>query len=139
MHHPIRMHSASADVNSAELSALDWPTVEGLRSIQGGELYSTLVDLFRVSSANAMSQLKVALDQSDAAPARAICHKLAAAAANVGAVAFGKEVRRLELLCDTKPCGLGVDGEARRVFEGLALAHPRLSDELLTVQLRASA
>jgi HPt (histidine-containing phosphotransfer) domain-containing protein len=81
-----------------------------------------------------LSQLEAALQAGDLVAACAIAHKLKASAANVGALAFSNDVRQLE--------EHGAAGDARgvqRLYGRLARAHPRLIEELLRLQLRASA
>ena len=88
---------------------VDADVVEGLRRLRAdgqGDLYSKLVDLFQVGSAQTLQQLAVALQKSDWIAVAALCHKLAPSAANVGAMAFARDVRTLERLC--------VAGETRR-------------------------
>jgi two-component system sensor histidine kinase BarA len=124
-------------VADGALADVDRTAVAGLRSLGSGgrdDLYDRLVDLFRTSSAAALSQLDAALQAGDLAAACAVAHKLKASAANVGAVAFSKDVRRFE--------ELGAAGDARgaeRLYGRLASAHPRLMEELCRLQQRASA
>lgn len=122
-------------VNS--LSGVDATAVAGLRNLRAGghvDLYSKLVDLFRTSSTDAMAQLTSMLRVCDLKAAGGICHKLASAAANVGALAFARDVRVLEKICDE-----GDGARALHLYDRLAAAHPGLLEELMRHQLRASA
>ncbi|MGH8289439.1 MAG: two-component regulator propeller domain-containing protein [Steroidobacteraceae bacterium] len=120
-----------------DLARLDPATVVRLRgSAAPGRpgLYSRLVELFRVGSATALGELQAALRERDLDAARAICHKLKSSAANVGAMAFSEDVRRLEQLC--------VGGDSTEIwsaFERLRSAHPALLSELAALERRESA
>jgi CheY-like chemotaxis protein/HPt (histidine-containing phosphotransfer) domain-containing protein len=121
----------------AALSGVDATAVAGLRNLRAGahvDLYSKLVDLFRAGSTDAIAQLESALEADDLKGASGVCHKLASSAANVGALAFARDVRRLEKICDG-----GDRPRAQRLCERLAAAHPALLAELTRLQLRASA
>jgi signal transduction histidine kinase/ligand-binding sensor domain-containing protein/CheY-like chemotaxis protein/HPt (histidine-containing phosphotransfer) domain-containing protein len=121
----------------AALSGVDATAVAGLRNLGAGgraDLYSKLVDLFRAGSTDAIAQLGSALEADDLKGASAVCHKLASSAGNVGALAFARDVRRLEKICDE-----GDKARAQRLCERLAAAHPALLAELTRLQLRASA
>jgi signal transduction histidine kinase/ligand-binding sensor domain-containing protein/CheY-like chemotaxis protein/HPt (histidine-containing phosphotransfer) domain-containing protein len=121
----------------AALSGVDATAVAGLRNLRAGahvDLYSKLVDLFRAGSTDAIVQLESALQADDLKGASGVCHKLASSAANVGALAFARDVRRLEKICDD-----GDRPRAQRLCERLAAAHPALLAELTRLQLRASA
>ena len=121
----------------AALSGVDATAVAALRNLRAGahaDLYSKLVDLFRAGSIDAIGQLESALQADDLKGASAVCHKLASSAANVGALAFARDVRRLEKICDD-----GDKARAHRLCERLATAHPALLAELTRLQLRASA
>jgi signal transduction histidine kinase/ligand-binding sensor domain-containing protein/CheY-like chemotaxis protein/HPt (histidine-containing phosphotransfer) domain-containing protein len=121
----------------AALSGVDATAVAGLRNLGAGgraDLYSKLVDLFRAGSTDAIAQLGSALEADDLEGASAVCHKLASSSANVGALAFARDVRRLEKICDE-----GDKARAQRLCERLAAAHPALLAELTRLQLRASA
>jgi CheY-like chemotaxis protein/HPt (histidine-containing phosphotransfer) domain-containing protein len=128
---------ADALLPLAALSDVDATAVAGLRNLRAGahvDLYSKLVDLFRVGSTDAIAQLEAELDKDDLRAASGVCHKLASSAANVGALAFARDVRRLEKICDE-----GDKPRARRLCGRLAAAHPALLQELIRLQLRASA
>jgi HPt (histidine-containing phosphotransfer) domain-containing protein len=93
-----------------------------------------LVELFRSTSTESISQLRTAMAAKDLPAAAGVCHKFAASAANVGASMYAKELRRLERLC--------IAGEAAKAAElnnVLHAAHPALMDALLNLTVRASA
>ena len=120
----------------ASLTGIDSATVSGLRTLRGAgpeDLYVRLVDLFQTSSGASLQQLQSALSSGDSAAAAAACHKLAAAAANVGALAFAREVRRIEQLCNADLTA--ATGAAAR----LGYAHPALCAELDSFKLQATA
>jgi signal transduction histidine kinase/ligand-binding sensor domain-containing protein/CheY-like chemotaxis protein/HPt (histidine-containing phosphotransfer) domain-containing protein len=120
-----------------DLAKLDEATVVRLRGsgTKGRpNLYSRLVALFRAGSTAALDELRVALRAGDMTAARAICHKLKSSAANVGAMAFSEDVRRLEQLC------AGGDATAAwSTYERLGSAHPALIAELLSFDQRETA
>ena len=84
----------------AALERVDANAVAALRKLGGkqADLYSKLVDLFRLSSTQALAELGAALEGDDLPAAAAVCHKLASAAANVGALEFAHGVKDLERL-----------------------------------------
>jgi signal transduction histidine kinase/ligand-binding sensor domain-containing protein/CheY-like chemotaxis protein/HPt (histidine-containing phosphotransfer) domain-containing protein len=141
---PVEVTSSAAASSGVEalsplaaLSGVDATAVAGLRNLGAGgraDLYSKLVDLFRAGSTDAIAQLGSALEADDLKGASAVCHKLASSSANVGALAFARDVRRLEKICDE-----GDKARAQRLCERLAAAHPALLAELTRLQLRASA
>jgi HPt (histidine-containing phosphotransfer) domain-containing protein len=139
---PARRHGESqsgADSLSplAALSDVDATAVAGLRNLRAGvhvDLYSKLVDLFRAGSTEAIAQIKAELEADQLRAASGVCHKLASSAANVGALAFARDVRGLEKICDE-----GDKPRAQRLCDRLAAAHPALLQELIRLQLRASA
>jgi HPt (histidine-containing phosphotransfer) domain-containing protein len=119
------------------LSSVDPTAVSALRNLRAGkhaDLYSKLVDLFRVGSAKSLTDLHRALAAGDLKTAGSVCHKLASSAANVGALAFAKEVRRLGTLCSE-----GKVAGTEELKGGLEAAHPMLMDVLMRVQHRESA
>jgi signal transduction histidine kinase/ligand-binding sensor domain-containing protein/CheY-like chemotaxis protein/HPt (histidine-containing phosphotransfer) domain-containing protein len=120
-----------------DLSKLDEATVMRLRGSGARgrpNLYSRLVELFRAGSTAALDELRVALRAGDMAAARAVCHKLKSSAANVGAMAFSEDVRRLEQLC------AGGDAVAAwGTYERLGSAHPALIAELTSFEHRETA
>ncbi len=120
-----------------ELAQLDQATVVRLRGSGAPgrpNLYARLVGLFRAGSAAALEELQTALRAGDLAAARATCHKLKSSAANVGALAFSEEVRRLEQVCAG-----GDTTAAWTTFERLRAVHPALISEMTGLELRASA
>jgi HPt (histidine-containing phosphotransfer) domain-containing protein len=70
----------------------------------------------------------------DFAAAASVCHKFASSAANVGALMYAKELRRLEQLCIA-----GDAAKAVELHDVIQAAHPALLDVLLALTLRASA
>ncbi|HUQ53865.1 MAG TPA: Hpt domain-containing protein, partial [Gammaproteobacteria bacterium] len=98
------------------------------------DLYSKLVELFRTSSTQSLTDLTNALEQDDLKAVAAVCHKLAAAAANVGALAYAAKVRETERQAlageRTTTCNLSA---------ALCEAHLPLLDALQQQRLRATA
>jgi signal transduction histidine kinase/CheY-like chemotaxis protein/HPt (histidine-containing phosphotransfer) domain-containing protein len=131
--------SAGPSLRSAPdlLSSVDPTAVSALRNLRAGkhaDLYSKLVDLFRAGSAKSLTELHAALVTGDLMAAGSVCHKLASSAANVGALAFAKEVRRLGTMCSE-----GNVAGTEELKGGIEAAHPMLMDVLMRVQLRESA
>ncbi|HEV2267897.1 MAG TPA: two-component regulator propeller domain-containing protein [Steroidobacteraceae bacterium] len=126
-----------AVVPADDLAQVDQATVLRLRgSGAAGRpgLYARLVALFRASSTGALGELQAAIRAGELAAARATCHKLKSSAANVGALAFSEEVRRLEQLC------AGGDAAAAwSACERLRSAHPALICQLTSLERRESA
>jgi signal transduction histidine kinase/ligand-binding sensor domain-containing protein/CheY-like chemotaxis protein/HPt (histidine-containing phosphotransfer) domain-containing protein len=120
-----------------DLSKVDRATVVRLRGSGAAgrpNLYARLVELFRVGSTTALGELEVAIRGGNLTAARATCHKLKSSAANVGAIAFSEDVRRLEQVC------AGGDATAAwSAFERLRSAHPALIAELMGLEHRESA
>jgi signal transduction histidine kinase/ligand-binding sensor domain-containing protein/CheY-like chemotaxis protein/HPt (histidine-containing phosphotransfer) domain-containing protein len=119
------------------LSSVDATSVASLRNLRAGkhaDLYSKLVDLFRIGSTKSLAELRSALAMGDLKAAAGVCHKLASSAANVGALAFAKEVRLLGQMCNA-----GNGGGAGELHDRLEGAHPALLEELMRLQLRESA
>jgi signal transduction histidine kinase/CheY-like chemotaxis protein/HPt (histidine-containing phosphotransfer) domain-containing protein len=119
------------------LTRIDAAAVAGLQNLRRGgpaDLYSELIDLYRASSTAAIGELKSALHGGDLTSASAVCHKLAASTANVGALSFAGDLRRLERLC-----GMGDRHRALNLGDKLMAAHPGLIEELMRFQQRASA
>ena len=119
------------------LASVDANAVAALKRLRGGaqaDLYSRLVDLFRTSSADSLTQLSIALNARDLRAAAAACHKLAASAGNVGALAYAKQLRELEHLC----AGGQANGAAE-IYQALQAAHAPLIDALVGHTMRASA
>ncbi len=122
-------HDALASVDAAAVASM-----RKLRARGHTDLYSKLVELFRTGSAESLAQLSAAMSTQDLTAAAGICHKLASSASNVGALTYGKELRRLEQLC--------IAGELQRaseLHELIQAAHPPLMDTLLGLTLKASA
>ena len=119
------------------LSSVDTNAVRALRKLRGGgshtDLYPKLVELFRISSANSLVQLRAALRAGDLPIAAAVCHKLAASASNVGALAYGRQARDLEHLC-----AAGEAGRTKEIYEALQAAHAPLIDALIGHTMRAT-
>jgi signal transduction histidine kinase/ligand-binding sensor domain-containing protein/CheY-like chemotaxis protein/HPt (histidine-containing phosphotransfer) domain-containing protein len=129
---------APASPAAADLSKVDEATVVRLRgtgAVSGrADLYTRLVELFRVGSTAALGELQAAIRGGELTAARATCHKLKSSAANVGAIAFSEDVRRLEQLCTA-----GDAAAAWSVFERLRSAHPALICELTGLERRQIA
>jgi two-component system sensor histidine kinase BarA len=122
---------------ASALASVDANAVGALKKLRGGtqgDLYSRLVELFRTSSAESLTQLGVALEAGDLRAAAAACHKLAASAGNVGALAYAKQLRELEHLC----AGGQANG-ADEIYQALQAAHAPLIDSLGGYTMRASA
>jgi two-component system sensor histidine kinase/response regulator len=109
-------------------------TLKKMRSDRHVDLYSKLVELFRTASADSLGQLRNAFEAQNLPAAAAVCHKLAASAANVGALEYSKQIRRLEQLCIAAKRAKAVE-----LHEALQAAHAPLMDALLGLTLRASA
>jgi HPt (histidine-containing phosphotransfer) domain-containing protein len=146
---PTRGASASelAGPSAPELlSVVDTNAVAALRQLgaplrglprgagKQADLYSKLVDLFRASSTQSLAELKRALEQDDLPAAAAACHKLASAAANVGALAYAQQVRELE-----RQALAGERERAGELSDALCVAHLPLLDALQGQRLRATA
>ena len=120
-----------------DLAKLDNATVVRLRGAGAPgrpSLYSRLAELFRTGSSAALDDLQAALRCGELTAARATCHKLKSSAANVGAMAFSEDVRRLEQLC-----AAGNASAAWSAFERLRSAHPALIAELTAFERKESA
>ena len=110
------------------LTRVDRKVVAELRRLPArgsANLFVKLVGFFETSSAVALAQLQAALQISAAGQAAAVCHKLKSIAGNVGAVAFAREVGRIE-----RHCVQGELARARDLLGGLQAAHPTLLAEL---------
>ena len=131
-------NSGGAGSSAPELlSVVDTNAVAALRQLGSGkqaDLYSKLVDLFRTSSTQSLAALMNALEQDDLPAAAAVCHKLASAAANVGALAYAQRVRELEQLALA-----GERARAAELGDALSEAHLSLLDALQSQRLRATA
>jgi len=124
-------------IDPALLATVDAGAVAALRQLRGGkhaDLYSKLVELFRASSTQSLAELHTALERDDLAAAAAVAHRLASAAANVGALAFAQHVKNLERQ------SLNADrARAREMCRELHAAHMPLLETLQSQRLRASA
>jgi CheY-like chemotaxis protein len=126
-----------AAVKNDLLSSVDAAAVASLRKLRAGghaDLYSKLVELFRTGSVESLAQLAEAMTANDMKAAAGMCHKLASSASNVGALAYGKELRRLEQLCLA-----GEQDQAAELHQAIQTAHAPLMDALLGLTLKASA
>jgi signal transduction histidine kinase/ligand-binding sensor domain-containing protein/CheY-like chemotaxis protein/HPt (histidine-containing phosphotransfer) domain-containing protein len=133
---PMRSSIATNEMN-VRMSSVDPQSVAGLCRLKGADsldLYSRLVQIFHSSSRDAMAKLEVDLDRLDYVSAGAVCHKLAAAAANVGAPSYAREVRRLE-----QACAFNDGNAARQIAAHLKTALPALLHELAKDPMQASA
>jgi signal transduction histidine kinase/ligand-binding sensor domain-containing protein/CheY-like chemotaxis protein/HPt (histidine-containing phosphotransfer) domain-containing protein len=135
--------SAATDAGSsappvrAALTSVDTRTVKSLRNLRPGaalDLYSQLVTLFRTGSSKSLAELRAQVQQGDFKVAAATCHKLAASAANVGALVFAQDVRLLG-----QRCLAGDTASVVRLHQDLQAAHPALLEALARAQLRESA
>jgi CheY-like chemotaxis protein/HPt (histidine-containing phosphotransfer) domain-containing protein len=129
--------AADGAVEPETLAGVDANAVSALRELHAGrqvDLYSKLVELFRSSSAQSLAELHAALERDDLPAAAAVCHKLASAAANVGALAYAQQVRTLE-----RHCLAGERVRARELCRELQAAHLPLLETLQDLRLRATA
>jgi CheY-like chemotaxis protein/HPt (histidine-containing phosphotransfer) domain-containing protein len=127
----------AAPPKNETLTSIDDGAVASLRKLRTGahtDLYTRLVELFRSGSTESLSQLRAAIAKRDLAAAASVCHKLASSAANVGALMYAKELRRLEQLCIA-----GDAAKAAELNDVIQAAHPALLSALLGLTLRASA
>jgi HPt (histidine-containing phosphotransfer) domain-containing protein len=92
------------------------------------------VDLFRGSLTQSLAELDAALAGDDLRAAAGVCHKLASAAANVGAMAFSQRVRELERQALAGEREAACDGR-----DALLAAHAPLLEKLQSHCLRATA
>ena len=129
--------SVGRPVAVAPRDQVDTTTVMALKNLRAEgqpDLYSRLVGLFETGSVQTMTELASALPRGDFAGASGLCHKLAASAANVGALIFARQARTLEELCKQQ------DGtRAAQLFALMRAAHPALIDELSRLCLLESA
>ncbi|HEX5047604.1 MAG TPA: two-component regulator propeller domain-containing protein [Gammaproteobacteria bacterium] len=128
--------AAVAATDPATLASVDASTVAALRELRRGghtDLYARLVELFRTSSTQSLAALTEALALDDLTAAAAVCHKLASAAANVGALAFGQQARELE-----RHCLASERASARESCQALQAAHAPLLETLQGQRLRAT-
>jgi signal transduction histidine kinase/ligand-binding sensor domain-containing protein/DNA-binding NarL/FixJ family response regulator len=128
---------AAALHEESPLVGVDAEAVASLRALGGGkhaDLYSKLVRLFGSSSTQALDELKAALGRGDLPAAAAVCHKLASAAANVGALAYAQRVKELE-----RHALAGESPRAREICDELCAAHVPLLEALQDQRQRAIA
>ena len=128
--------SASA-ASRDSLTSVDGNAVAALRQLGAGkqaDLYSKLVGLFGSSSTQALDELRAAVEADDFPTVAAVCHKLASAAANVGALAYAQRVKELE-----RHALAGERALARGLCEELCAAHVPLLEALLSQRMRATA
>jgi two-component system sensor histidine kinase/response regulator len=128
---------AASSLGPELLAVVDTNAVAALRQLGAGkqaDLYSKLVELFRTSSTQSLAELKNAFEQDDLKAAAAVCHKLASAAANVGALAYSLKVKELERLSLA-----GERASAGELCSALCVAHLPLLDALQSQRLRATA
>jgi signal transduction histidine kinase/ligand-binding sensor domain-containing protein/DNA-binding response OmpR family regulator len=131
------LHRWLRPLQGPELSAIDPKTVANLRNLRSGgngDLYSKLVGMFESGSAETLAALELALARAEAPAAAALCHKLKGSAANVGALAFSRELGLLEKACDATDMT-----EAQRLHARVRGAYPAVLSELCALTLRASA
>jgi CheY-like chemotaxis protein/HPt (histidine-containing phosphotransfer) domain-containing protein len=128
--------SAGALSPESPLTSVDANAVAALQQLGGkqADLYSKLVGLFRSSSTRALGELKTALAGDDLPAAAAVCHKLASAAGNVGALAYAQRIKELE-----RHALAGELLPARAACEELCAAHVPLLEALQGQRLRATA
>jgi HPt (histidine-containing phosphotransfer) domain-containing protein len=110
------------------LTQIDPKVVAELRRFPtrgSADLFVKLVGLFEISSAEALAQLQTALQVSATGQAAAICHRFKSIAGSVGAVAFAREVGRIE-----RHCVEGDLARARELLGELQAAYPTLLAEL---------
>ncbi len=134
---PAANSAPAPELDISSLTVVDAATVSGLRTLRGAgsnDLYGRLVELFQASSGASVQQLQSALSAGNSVAAAAVCHKFAAAAANVGAMAYAREIRRIEKLCAYADLNAAALAAAH-----LAQAHPALCAALDALKLRASA
>lgn len=127
----IRVLEATHPVSVEEIATLSDSTIVQLRKLKiPGEpdLFAKLAGLFRATSLEAIATLADAFKCADLKKAATICHKLKSSTANIGALVFSREVRRLESLC------LNAEGEAaQELFCELKIAHAMLLENLSKV------
>jgi signal transduction histidine kinase/ligand-binding sensor domain-containing protein/CheY-like chemotaxis protein/HPt (histidine-containing phosphotransfer) domain-containing protein len=128
---------SAAISRESPLASVDANAVASLRELGAGkqtDLYSKLVALFASSSTQALDELEAAVEDDDLPAAAAVCHKLASAAANVGALAYAQRVKELE-----RHAIAGERTPAREACEELRAAYAPLLEALQSQRLRASA
>ena len=121
----------------AALATVDVDAIAALRELHSTghvDLFSKLVGLFRSSSAQSLAELVAAFERDDLTAVATVCHRFAAAAANVGALAYGQQVKELE-----RRALAGDRARARESCGALQAAHGPLIETLEGQRLRASA
>ncbi|HJR69884.1 MAG TPA: ATP-binding protein, partial [Gammaproteobacteria bacterium] len=134
-HAPDTTNTAPRD--SEALASVDANAVAALRKLNTGkheDLYSELVELFSGSATQSLAELDAALARDDLKAAAAVCHKLASAAANVGALAYAQRIRELE-----RYALAGERASARATCDVLRAAYGPLLATLQSHCLRATA
>jgi signal transduction histidine kinase/ligand-binding sensor domain-containing protein/CheY-like chemotaxis protein/HPt (histidine-containing phosphotransfer) domain-containing protein len=117
------------------LWSVDSTAVARVRAVRSGaDLYPRLVQLFERSCRETLVELRRAVERDELAAAAALCHKLAASAANVAATAFAQRLRALE-----QRCRAGQRDGVQALCEQLLAAQPMLIEELQRWCLRQSA
>ena len=119
------------------LAHIDAAAVGALRKMRAGkhaDLYAKLVELYRAGSAESLEKLRLAIAAGDLSAAAAVCHRFAAASANVGALEYGKQLRHLEDLCIA-----GDLANADKLNATLQSSHAALLDSLRTVAMSKAA
>ncbi len=127
----------AAPAKQDTLASVDATAVASMRKLSARghtDLYSKLVELFRTGSTESLAQLSAAMAAQDLKAAAGICHKLASSASNVGALTYGKELRRLEQLCIA-----GDEQPAATLHETIQAAHEPLLNALVGLTMKASA
>jgi CheY-like chemotaxis protein/HPt (histidine-containing phosphotransfer) domain-containing protein len=126
----------SAESSMTALATVDASAVAALRQLGGGkqDLYSKVVLLFVSSSTQALDELQAALEDDDLPAAAAVCHKMASAAANVGALTYAERVKELE-----RHALGGEAAPARACCDELCAAHAALLEALNGQRLKATA
>jgi CheY-like chemotaxis protein len=118
----------------AHIDAAAIATLKKLRSGKHADLFAKLVELYRSGSAELLEKLRAAFSERDLSAAAALCHRFAAASANVGALAYGKRLRELEKLCVA-----GENEKAVTMHDELQAAHAGLLASLERELLKDAA
>jgi HPt (histidine-containing phosphotransfer) domain-containing protein len=129
--------AAGGGPSESPLASVDMSAVAALQQLGAGkqaDFYARLVGLFGSSSTQALGELKAALQNDDLRAAAAVCHKLASAAANVGALAYAKRIKELE-----RHALAGERDPARVACDELCAAHLPLLEALQSRRIRATA
>ena len=134
LRHWVRSSPGQAPHDRPQVDTATVTALKNLRAAGQPDLYSKLVGLFETGSTQAMIEIEAALAAGDLPVAGATCHKLAASAANVGALTFAHQARTLEELCRQHDAI-----RARQVFAAMRAVHPAIIDELSRLCLAESA